>query len=111
MKKLVYPVILFKSEEENNYTVLIPDLDIVACGDTVEKAYLSAEDYLETFLGFASKMESPITPATSFEDTQKLNPKKIVLLAGAECEVEVELSEYEKQYKNFVQQFVLQTED
>ena len=73
MKKYVYPVILFYSEEEKNYTVLIPDLDIVASGETVEKAYLSAEDYLETFLDFAEKMESPISPATTFDDTQRMN--------------------------------------
>ena len=83
MKKYAYPVILFYSEEEKNYTVLIPDLDIVASGETVEKAYLSAEDYLETFLDFAEKMESPIT---TFDDTQRVNPKRIILLVDAETE-------------------------
>lgn len=111
MKKYVYPVILFYSEEEKNYTVLIPDLDIVASGETVEKAYLSAEDYLETFLDFAEKMKSPISPATTFDDTQRMNPKRIILLVDAETEGGKNLSSDEQNYKNFVAQFVCQTED
>lgn len=106
MKKYVYPVILFYSEEENNYTVLIPDLDIVASGDTVENAYLSAEDYLETFLDFAEKMESPINSATSYDDTARMNPKRIILLVDAETENSKVLSSGEQQYKNFVAQFI-----
>lgn len=106
MKKYVYPVILFYSEEEKNYTVLIPDLDIVASGDTVENAYLSAEDYLETFLDFAEKMESPINPATTYDDTVKMNPKRIILLVDAETENAGVLSSGEQQYKNFIAQFV-----
>lgn len=106
MKKFVYPVILFKSNEENNYTVLIPDLDIVACGDTVEQAYLSAQDYLETFLEFAVKMESPIAEATTFDDTLKLNPSRIVLLIDADVEEALALTEGEKEYKNFIAQFI-----
>lgn len=111
MKKYVYPVILFFSEEEKNYTVLIPDLDIVASGETVEKAYLSAEDYLETFLDFAEKMESPISPATTFVDIQRMNPKRIILLVDAETEGGKNLSSDEQNYKNFVAQFVCQSED
>jgi len=111
MEKYVYPVILFNSEEEKSYTVLIPDLDIVASGDTVESAFLSAEDYLETFLDFAGKMGTVVSSATSFEDTQKMNPKRIVLLVDAPKNGVQELSSTEQQYKNFVAQFVCQSED
>lgn len=111
MKKYVYPVILFYSEEEKSYTVLVPDLNIVSSGDTVEEAYLSAEDYLKTYLDFAEKMESPITPSTTYDNAVKKNPKRIVLLVSAETNKEKMLSSSEQQYKNYVAQFVCQAED
>jgi len=111
MRKFVYPVILFKSEDEESYTILISDLDIVSTGDTVEKAYLSAEDYLETFLKFAIKMQAPITPATSFADTEKLNPKRTVLLVSVSVDGAEELTSAEEEYKNFLHQFVYQSEE
>lgn len=106
MKKYVYPVVLFYSEEENAYTVLVPDLNIVASGNTVEEAYLSAGEYLETFLDFAEKMETPIVPATTYDETVKNNPKRIVLLVDAKVKDEKQLSSQEQNYKNFVARFV-----
>ena len=106
MKKYVYPVILFADAEKKYYTVLFPDLDIVASGETVEEAYLAAGDYLESYLEFAGKMETQITTPSTYEDTQKLNPKRIVLLADAEVDSEFQLTDEEVQYKNFLQGYV-----
>lgn len=111
MRKFVYPVILFRNEEESSYTVLFPDLDMVASGDSVEEAYLEAEEYLHTYLQFAVKMGSTIAPSTSYEDTKKLNPNKVVLLVSVKIEDAPTLTNGEKEYKNFIQKFVYQTED
>ena len=106
MKKYVYPVILFEDAEKKYYTVLFPDLDIVASGETVEQAYLAAGDYLKSYLEFAGKMESQVTAPSTYEETQTLNPKRIVLLTDAEVNEEFQLTEDEQQYKNFIQSYI-----
>lgn len=111
MKKYVYPVILFEVGEDNHYTVLFPDLDIVASGDTVEEAYLEAEDYLKSYLEFAEKMQSKISNPSTYADTVKLNPKRVVLLSDAETKGSYELTDDEKEYKNFIAQYIDNTED
>ena len=111
MKKFVYPVILFTDAESKSYTVLFPDLDIVATGETVEEAYLEAEDYLKSYLEFANKMGSQVANASTFVETEMLNPKRKIMLAGAEISNSVVLTQEEKEYKNFVQKYLCDTED
>ena len=110
MKKYVYPVILFEDAEKKYYTVLFPDLDIVASGETVEDAYLEAEDYLKSFLEFAEKMNSKISLPSTYLDTEKLNPKRIVLLADAETKGDYTLTDEEVTYKNFIAKYVTDAE-
>ena len=109
MKKYVYPVLVFETSEKS-YTILFPDLDIVASGETVEEAYLEAEDFLKSYLEFAEKLESKITSPTSYVDTEKLNPKRTVLLADAEVSGEYSLTEDEKEYKNFISKYLVTEE-
>lgn len=111
MKKYVYPVILFTDAEEKSYTVLFPDLDIVSSGETVEEAYLEAEDFLKAYLEFAGKMESEITAPSTYADTEKLNPKRTVLLADAQVADGLVLTQEEQEYKNFLQKYVYDSED
>lgn len=111
MKKYVYPVILFSDAENKSYTVLFPDLDIVANGDTVEEAYVEAEEFLKSYLEFAIKMNSKISNPSTYIETEKMNPKRIVLLADAEVASSVQLTEEEKEYKNFIQKFMIAAED
>ncbi len=110
MKKYIYPVIVFEAND-NSYTVLFPDLDIVASGDTVEEAYKYAEDYLESYLEFAGKMENKIAEPTSFVDTQKLNPKRLVMLADALAKDSYQLTDGEEKYKNFLKNLVTTSEE
>lgn len=111
MKKYVYPVILFADAENKSYTVLFPDLDIVASGETVEDAYIEAEAYLEAYLEFASKMKSQIAHPSTYLETEKMNPKRIVLLADAQVFDGLTLTQEEEEYKNFVQEYLYTAED
>ena len=90
---------------------MFPDLDIVASGDTVEEAYLEAEDYLKAYLEFASKMNSQISSPSTYLETEKMNPKRIVLLADAEINGFLDLTPEEEEYKNFVQKYLTVAED
>ena len=111
MKKFIYPTVLFFDKTDNVYTILFPDLDIVACGETVEDAYLAAEDYLQSYLEFASKMDADLPEATKFEDATKLNPQRFVLLADAEISTNLQLSKQEEGYKNFVKRYLVNSGD
>ena len=111
MKKYVYPVILFTDAENKGYTVLFPDLDIVASGETVEEAYLEAEDYLKAYLEFAGKMNNQVSKPSTYLEVEKMNPKRIILLADAEVNGSIELTPEEEEYKNFVQKYLVALED
>ncbi|MBQ7466471.1 MAG: type II toxin-antitoxin system HicB family antitoxin [Clostridia bacterium] len=111
MKKFIYPIVLFSDKTNNSYTILFPDLDIVACGDTVEEAYTLAEDYLKAYLEFANKMEATVPDATKFEDALKLNPQRFVLLADAEVGEDLVLTPQEETYKNFVEKYLVDAEE
>lgn len=111
MKKYVYPVILFSDANNKSYTVLFPDLDIVASGETVEEAYLEAEDYLKAYLEFAIKMSSNVSNPSTYLETEKMNPKRIVLLADAEVSGDLNLTPEEEEYKNFVQKYLTTSEE
>lgn len=107
MEKYVYPMVLFASSEGQGYTVLFPDLDIVTTGDTVEEAYLRAQDYLQSFLDMATKFESALSEASTYDETKGLNPKRIVLLTDASAQNDnLVLTKREKKYKNFMKDFL-----
>ena len=107
MEKYVYPMVLFANKDSQGYTVLFPDLDVVASGNTVEDAYLCAKEYLQTFLEIAVKFDSSLSEASTYDEAQGLNPKRIVLLSDAEVDKNnLVLSKNEKQYGNFMQKML-----
>ncbi len=107
MEKFVYPMVLFTNSDGQGYTVLYPDLDIVTSGDTVEEAYLRAKDYLQSFLEIATKFESTLSDASTYEEARGLNPKRIVLLSDANLESSsLVLTRKEKEYNNFMKKFL-----
>ena len=111
MKKFIYPIVLFSDKTDKTYTVLFPDLDIVACGETVEEAYTLAEDYLQAYLEFATKMDAEVPEPTKYEDAIKLNPQRFVLLADAVVTDGLALTSQEENYKNFVEKYLVDTEE
>lgn len=107
MEKYVYPMVLFTNKDSQGYTVLYPDLDIVTSGDTVEEAYLRAKEYLQSYLEMSVKFESVLSNASTYEEAQGLNPKRIVLLSDAEVKAaNIVLTDKEKEYKNFMKKFL-----
>lgn len=111
MKKYVYPVVLFADDKKKSFTVLFPDLDIVATGATVEEAFLEAEDFLKSYLEFAGKMGNKAARASTFEEVRMMNPKRIVLLTAANISNEIKLTPEEEEYKNFIAQYLVDSED
>ena len=110
MKRYIYPMVLFTDENEL-YTALYPDLNLLASGATIEDVYARANDYLEFYVTSALKYDAELATQSTFAEIQALNPKKIVLLGSADVEEDsIVLTEQEQVEKNFLNEFVFTEE-
>ena len=106
MKRYIYPMVLF-TDENDLYTALYPDLNLLASGSSIEDVYERATDYLDFYLNSALKYETKIATMSTYTEIQALNPKKIVLLGYVDIDDDsIVLSEKEQNEKNFLEQFV-----
>ncbi len=106
MKRYIYPMVLF-TDENDLYTALYPDLNLLVSGSTIEDVYSRANDYLEFYIVSSLKFGTPIANMSTFAEIQALNPKKIVLLGSAQVdEEEIVLTRQEQVEKNFLNEFL-----
>ena len=111
MKRYIYPMVLFTDENEL-YTALYPDLNLMASGTSVEDVYARANDYLGFYVTSTMKYEAKMASMSTFAEIQALNPNKIVLLGSADIDEDsIVLTEQEKYEKNFLEEFVFTEED
>ena len=111
MKRYIYPMVLFTDENEL-YTALYPDLNLLASVNSIEDVYARATDYLEFYLTSALKYETQIASMSTYAEIQALNPKKIVLLGYVDIDDDgIILNEKEQAEKNFLEEFVFTEED
>lgn len=110
MKRYIYPMVLFTDENEL-YTALYPDLNLLASGFSVEDVFSRANDYLGFYLTSAMKYETKIAKMSTYAEIQALNPQKIVLLGCAEIDEDsIVLTETEQAEKNFLKEFIFTEE-
>ena len=87
MKKLVYPAVIYKDEQNAGYTIHIIDLGIVTDGETVEDAFIRAKGHLCAMVDCAIKFDCDIEAPSDFETVYLKNNKgkvkHIVLLIDA----------------------------
>ena len=106
MKRYIYPMVLF-TDENDLYTALYPDLNLLASGSSIEDVYARATDYLEFYLVSALKYDTPIGSMSTYTEIQAMNPNKIVLLGYVDIDDDgILLNEKEQTEKNFLEQFV-----
>lgn len=111
MKRYIYPMVLF-TDENDLYTALYPDLNLIASGYSVEDVYARANDYLSFYLTSSMKYEAKIAPMSTYSEIQALNPKKIVLLGSADIQEDsIVLTEQEKSERDFLREFVFTEDD
>lgn len=110
MKRYIYPMVLFTDENEL-YTALYPDLNLLASGFSIEDVYSRANDYLGFYLTSALKFDANIARMSTYAEIQALNPEKIVLLGCAEVDEDsIVLTEQEQVDRNFLKEFVFTEE-
>ena len=111
MKRYIYPMVLFTDENES-YTALYPDLNLLASGFSIEDVYARANEYLGFYITSALKYETKIASGSTYSEIQALNPNRVVLL-GSTCvdDDSIILTEEEQVDKNFLNEFVFTEED
>ena len=111
MRRYIYPMVLFTDENEL-YTALYPDLNLLASGFSIEDVYARANEYLGFYITSALKYESKIASTSKYAEIQALNPNKIVLLGSVYVDEDsIILTDDEQVEKNFLNEFVFTEED
>lgn len=106
MKRYIYPMVLF-TDENDLYTALFPDLNLLASGSTIEEVYSRANDYLDFYIVSAIKFGIPLASMSTYAETRALNPQKIVLLASVQVEEDdIILTKQEQTERDFLKEFM-----
>ena len=106
MKRYIYPMVLFTDENES-YTALYPDLNLLASGYSIEDVYARANEYLSFYITSALKYETSIVSGSTYSEIQSLNPSRIVLLGSTVVDEDViVLTDDEQVEKNFLNEFI-----
>lgn len=85
-QQYIFPAILYKDEENNNYALAFNDIDVFTEGETVEDAFKSAKDYLFAYLKCSMHVNGEIEEATSYIVVKDEHKAEIVLLVDANLE-------------------------
>lgn len=83
MKELVYPAVLYKDKETDEFTIAIHDLGIITEGKTVEDAFINARDHLTAMFECAVKFDCEIDAPSPFLKVWRENKENIVILVDA----------------------------
>jgi len=106
MKRYIYPMVLFTDENES-YTALYPDLNLLASGFSIEDVYARANEYLNFYVTSSLKYETNIVSGSTYSEIQALNPNRIVLLGSAVIDEDtIILTDEEQVEKNFLNEFI-----
>lgn len=82
MQQYVFPAVFIRNEDES-FSVVVPDLNITTDGNTIEEAYLYIKDYLRIFCEYAVKMDEDILLPTKYETVCEKFKKDYVMLIDA----------------------------
>ncbi len=88
--QFMYPAIFMKDEDEN-YQVIFPDLNIYTTGENMTDAFIAAQNLLKTFFTYVLKYETEFNKPTKVDSLiPKCKQNEIVMIVTAEIEVEAE---------------------
>ena len=82
MQQYVFPAVFIRNEDES-FSVVVPDLNITTDGNTFEEAYLYIKDNLRIFCEYEVKMDEDILMPTKYETICERFKKNYVMLIDA----------------------------
>ncbi|MGN1227090.1 MAG: type II toxin-antitoxin system HicB family antitoxin [Christensenellales bacterium] len=80
----IYPAVVYKENEDEPFVMVLPDVNIVCEGDTIEEALTEARSQLKTYLKCVKSFGSTLAKATDFMKFREKYKNEILLLV--ECE-------------------------
>ena len=80
----IYPAVVYKENEDEPYVMVLPDVNIVSEGDTIEDALKDAREQLRIYLQCVKSFNANLAKATDFMKFREKYKNEILLLV--ECE-------------------------
>lgn len=87
----IYPSVVYKENDDEPYVMVLPDLNIVAEGDTIELSLLDAREQLKMYIQCVKKFGAILPKATDFMEFQITHKNDIMLLV--DCEIDGKVDE------------------
>ncbi len=72
----IYPAIVYDRTEDEPFVIVVPDVNIVAEGDTLEDAVIDAKGQLKIYVQCVGKFNANLPKPTSFEEFREKYPKR-----------------------------------
>ena len=105
MKTYVYPAVLYQDKDGTHY-LSIPDLNLLANGADAEESFTNGKECIKSYFDLAERFDSIIPTPSSFEEiSKKYSKNKVVMIDVAVQVNNPELTEEERDYKNFMKLF------
>lgn len=80
----IYPAVVYKENEDEPFVMVLPDVNIVCEGDTIEEALQEARAQLKVYLECVNSFGANLAKATDFMKFREKYKNEILLLV--ECE-------------------------
>lgn len=71
----VYPAIVYNKTEDEPFVIVVPDVNIVAEGETIEDAVVDAKGQLNIYVQCVGKFNANLPKPTNFEEFREKYPK------------------------------------
>ena len=85
MKSYTYPAVFIKDEENDDYKVFFPDLEITTDGAFLEEAYLYAKACLKAYFVYVEKYDMDFNMPSEYELVKSAcNKDEVVMLVDAD---------------------------
>ena len=79
----IYPAIMYEKNDEEPYIVSLPDVNIVAEGDTMESAILDAKEQLGIYFRCVNKFGANLPKPTPLDQFKSSHPSDTILVVDA----------------------------
>lgn len=79
----VYPAVVYNKTEEEPFVIVVPDVNIVAEGDSLEDALVDAKSQLKIYLQCVNKFSANLPKPTSYDEFRLRYPDNAMMFVDA----------------------------
>lgn len=89
----IYPAVVYKENDDEPFVMVLPDVNIVCEGDTIEEALKECRSQLKIYLECVKSFGANLSKASDFMKLKEKYKDEILLLV--ECEVDNSNEEFD----------------